>query len=284
MATTTTFFGWDIPQSTDLVKDGATAIATLGQDIDTSMSELKGGTTGQVLSKTSNTDMDFTWVTQDDTNAIQNAIIDAKGDLIVGASADTPARLPIGSNTYVLTADSAETYGVKWAPPAASPSGLTYITSGSFSATTSVTIDGCFNSTYTNYLVIVENLTGSAGDDFQMQLRYSGTTQSAGYYGGSQGYSFNAATAQIATNNASSFYFSDVIGSSNSSSMHMFISGVGTSSEKASWRHQMYAWESGTGFSGGGGCNIAQTYTGLIVKGSGNNISGRYKVYGLANS
>lgn len=61
MATTTTNFGWDIPQSTDLVKDGATAIATLGQDIDTSMVDLKGGTTGQVLKKASNTDMDFTW-------------------------------------------------------------------------------------------------------------------------------------------------------------------------------------------------------------------------------
>ena len=62
MATTTTSFGWDIPQSTDLVKDGATAIATLGQDIDTSMSDLRGGTSGQVLSKASGTDMDFTWV------------------------------------------------------------------------------------------------------------------------------------------------------------------------------------------------------------------------------
>lgn len=63
MATTTTNFGWDIPQSTDLVKDGATAIATLGQDIDTSMADLKGGTTNQVLAKASGTDMDFTWVT-----------------------------------------------------------------------------------------------------------------------------------------------------------------------------------------------------------------------------
>lgn len=62
MATTTTNFGWPIPQSTDLVKDGATAIASLGSGVDTSMAELKGGTTGQILSKTSNTDMDFTWV------------------------------------------------------------------------------------------------------------------------------------------------------------------------------------------------------------------------------
>ena len=60
---TTTNFGWTVPTSADLVKNGATAISTLGQGVDTSMAELKGGTTGQVLSKTSNTDMDFTWVT-----------------------------------------------------------------------------------------------------------------------------------------------------------------------------------------------------------------------------
>jgi hypothetical protein len=62
MATTTTNFGWDIPQSTDLVKDGATAIAALGQDIDTALIDLKGGTTGQVLSKASNTDLDYSWI------------------------------------------------------------------------------------------------------------------------------------------------------------------------------------------------------------------------------
>jgi hypothetical protein len=63
MATTTTNFGWDIPQSTDLVKDGATAIAALGQDIDTAFVDFKGGTTGQVLKKTSNTDLDVEWGT-----------------------------------------------------------------------------------------------------------------------------------------------------------------------------------------------------------------------------
>jgi len=68
MATTTTNFGWDIPQSTDLVKDGATAIAALGQDIDTAFVDLKGGTTGQVLSKASNTDLDFSWGSSADNN------------------------------------------------------------------------------------------------------------------------------------------------------------------------------------------------------------------------
>ena len=62
MATTTTNFGWDVPTSTDLVKNGATAISTLGQDIDTTMVDLKGGTSGQILSKATSTDMDFAWV------------------------------------------------------------------------------------------------------------------------------------------------------------------------------------------------------------------------------
>jgi hypothetical protein len=63
MATTTPNFGWSVPTSSDLVKNGATAIETLGDSIDASLVDLKGGTTGQVLSKASGTDMDFTWAT-----------------------------------------------------------------------------------------------------------------------------------------------------------------------------------------------------------------------------
>jgi hypothetical protein len=77
LSTTTPSFGWPVPTSSDLVKNGATAIEALGDAIDSSMTDLKGGTTGQVLSKASNTDMDFVWVT------------DAAGD-ITGVTVTSP--------------------------------------------------------------------------------------------------------------------------------------------------------------------------------------------------
>jgi hypothetical protein len=70
---TTTNFGWTTPADTDLVKDGAAAIRTALGGVDTSFVDLKGGTTGQVLSKASGTDLDFTWVEQDDTTLSFNA-------------------------------------------------------------------------------------------------------------------------------------------------------------------------------------------------------------------
>jgi hypothetical protein len=112
-----TSFGWELPDDTDLVKDGAAAMRTLGNAIDASMTELRGGTTGQVLSKTSNTDMDFTWVAQDDSNAIQNAIVDAKGDLIAASANDTPARLAVGANGETLVADSSTSTGLRYQAP-----------------------------------------------------------------------------------------------------------------------------------------------------------------------
>lgn len=50
---------------------------------------------------------------------IQPTIVDAKGDLIVATAADTVSRLAVGTNDYVLTADSSTSTGLKWAAAAA---------------------------------------------------------------------------------------------------------------------------------------------------------------------
>lgn len=115
MANPTSAFGWQMPTSTDLVTDLPADFETFGQAVDTSLADLKGGTTGQVLAKNSNTDMDFVWVAQDDSNAIQNTIVDAKGDIITATAADVPARLPIGSNGQVLKVNTATSTGLEWA-------------------------------------------------------------------------------------------------------------------------------------------------------------------------
>jgi hypothetical protein len=54
------------------------------------------------------------------TAAIQETIVDAKGDLIVGTGADAVARLAVGTNGHTLVADSSVSpTGLKWAAPAA---------------------------------------------------------------------------------------------------------------------------------------------------------------------
>lgn len=73
MSNPTSNFGWQMPTSTDLVTDLPADFEVFGQAVDTSLAELKGGTTGQVLSKASNTDMDFTWIEQDDSTMAFNA-------------------------------------------------------------------------------------------------------------------------------------------------------------------------------------------------------------------
>jgi hypothetical protein len=153
----TTNFGWETPDDTDLVKDGAAAIRTLGSSIDTSFVDLKGGTTGQVLAKASNTDLDFTWSAADPLS-----ILDAKGDLISATAADTPARLAVGANDTVLTADSTTATGLKWA--AVSAGGMTELASGSLSGT-SVTISS-IPTTYRDLRLVIRDFVPSVDNDF----------------------------------------------------------------------------------------------------------------------
>ena len=50
---------------------------------------------------------------------VQDSLVDAKGDLLAASADNTITRLGVGANTYVLTADSTEATGVKWAAPTA---------------------------------------------------------------------------------------------------------------------------------------------------------------------
>ena len=178
MATVTPNFNWPVPTSTDLVKDGATAIEALGDSIDASLVDLKGGTTGQVLAKASNTDMDFSWVAQDDSNAIQNSIVDAKGDLIAATANDTPARLAVGNNGETLVADSSTATGLRYSSLFGANKNA--ILNGDFRINqrnfTSATTDGSFG--FDRW-----NLNQDGGTTYSAQTFTAGAAPVAGYEG-----------------------------------------------------------------------------------------------------
>lgn len=72
------------------------------------------------------------------TAAIQQTLIDAKGDLIAGTGADAVSRLAVGANGTTLVADSAEATGLKWATASSVPANATatVVTSESTTSTT----------------------------------------------------------------------------------------------------------------------------------------------------
>jgi len=175
----TTNYNWETPDDTDLVKDGAAAIRTLGSSVDTTTKALNPsttlgdieyrsstantntrlaiGTTGQVLTVAGGVP---TWATSDDANAIQNALLTTTGDTIYASGASTPARLGIGSTGNVLTVAG----GVPtWAAPAGG-GGMTLLgttTLSSTSTTITITPTG-----YVGLLFLVSGVTvSSSGSD-----------------------------------------------------------------------------------------------------------------------
>jgi hypothetical protein len=102
-----------------------------------------------------------------------------KGDLYTFASSDT--RLGVGANNTVLTADSTQATGLKWAA-AGGGSALTYVGGTSFSGSSAVNINDVFSSTYDNYLILFNN-TASSSDIGRMRLRVSGSDNTSSNYG-----------------------------------------------------------------------------------------------------
>jgi hypothetical protein len=196
---TTTNYGWTTPNDTDLVKDGAAAIRTLGSSIDTTVFANAG-------------------------SGIAKTIVDAKGDIIAATAADTVARLAVGANNTVLTADSSTATGLKWAAGGTTWSLLstTPTTSGA-----SISITGL--SGYNQFLIRFSAISSNTNADSYF-LQFNTVTTGSKYV--RMGETFNGAAA-FATNfpaasapaAANSLDFAGASQASNTLSGYLFLSG-----------------------------------------------------------
>lgn len=148
MATTTPNFGWTVPTSTDLVKDGAVAIETLGDSIDASLVDLRGGTTGQVLAKASDAQMDFAWVAASGLNLVTTVNLSASGSFNINNcfSATYDNYLVVFSN-LVGSASSFAQFGLRTGSTNAT--GANYRFAGFYQEYTSTAVVGQANTANT---------------------------------------------------------------------------------------------------------------------------------------
>jgi len=215
MANPTTNFGWVMPTATDLVTDLPADFAVFGQGVDTSMAQLKGGTTGQILSKTSATDMAFTWITNDVgditavtagtgisgggtsgavtvTNSMATAITTA-GDVIQGTGSGTFARLGIGTAGQVLTVNSGAT-AVEYATPTSG--GMTLISTTTLTGSSvSITVP----SGYKNITYVIRDAVAATTSGSYLYQTFNSDTAANYNYVELRGTAASAATTSMTT-------------------------------------------------------------------------------------
>jgi hypothetical protein len=192
---TTTNYAWETPDDTDLVKDGAAAIRTLGSSIDTT-------------------------VFNNSSASIAKTIVDAKGDLIAATAADTLSRLAIGTNGQNLTVDSDEPTGMKWA----TPGGFAWTSAASANfptGTNTVTISSLSGK---SYLIVINGVTFGGND--LISVRFNGDS-------GNNYYDVNSnASSRIKLNNTETVstptYYSAYVPMANTSAALKVVLNGGT--------------------------------------------------------
>jgi hypothetical protein len=114
---------------------------------------------------------------------IQPTIVDAKGDLIAAVAADTPARLAVGANDTVLTADSTAATGLKWAAAGGGSPSYTLLNSGGTAMTGAATITvSSISGKNSIFFRILYASSANASADFT--LRLNGDSGANYYYAG----------------------------------------------------------------------------------------------------
>jgi hypothetical protein len=115
---------------------------------------------------------------------IQPTIVDAKGDIIAATAADTPARLAVGANDTVLTADSSTATGLKWAAASSGATGWTLLNAGGTALTGAATITVSSLSAKELLIFVIGASTANSASNINVRLNAdSGENYSnAGFY------------------------------------------------------------------------------------------------------
>lgn len=170
MTNPTSNFNWQMPTASDLVTDLPADFEVFGQAVDTSLADLKGGTTGQILAKASNTDMDFTWTAAtsgDITGVSVTSPITGggtSGDVTIGIASSAVVPSQTGNSGKYLTTDGTTS---SWGTISAG--GWTLIASGSVGTGSTFTISS-IPQTYKNIRIQLLNWSASGNGDLVWKI------------------------------------------------------------------------------------------------------------------